>query len=87
MTSALLDVTGGVDVRNGTATRAAVFGVRAYRQLRGNRPSPCRFVPSCSEYALKSLERHGFERGTWLAVRRVCRCRPFGGFGSDPVPD
>jgi putative membrane protein insertion efficiency factor len=87
VTSALLDVTGSVEVHRRPATRAAVSAVRAYQAMRGNRPSPCRFVPSCSEYALDSLERHGFRRGTWLAVRRVCRCRPLGGFGSDPVPD
>ncbi len=46
----------------------------------------CRFVPSCSEYALEALERHGAIRGSWLAARRVCRCHPFSGGGYDPVP-
>ena len=53
----------------------------------GTRPSPCRYVPSCSEYAVESFERHGLLKGGALAVRRIGRCRPFGGYGADPVPD
>ena len=47
----------------------------------------CRFTPTCSAYALEALERHGPVKGLWLAVRRILRCHPFGGFGYDPVPD
>ena len=47
----------------------------------------CRFLPTCSDYALEALERHGAFFGSWLAVRRVCRCHPFGGSGYDPVPE
>lgn len=61
--------------------------VRAYRRLAAGRPSPCRFDPSCSAYALEALEAHGAARGTWLAVRRIGRCHPWGGQGWDPVPD
>lgn len=50
-------------------------------------PSACRFDPSCSEYARIAIERHGVGRGSWLAVRRIARCHPFGGFGPDPVPE
>ena len=46
----------------------------------------CRFEPSCSAYALEALQRHGPFHGTRLAVRRVCRCNPWGGCGHDPVP-
>ena len=46
----------------------------------------CRFVPSCSEYALEAVDRHGALKGGWLAARRVCRCHPFSGGGYDPVP-
>ncbi|MCL2737729.1 MAG: membrane protein insertion efficiency factor YidD [Alphaproteobacteria bacterium] len=45
----------------------------------------CRFVPTCSEYAKQAIEKHGCLRGAWLAVRRISRCRPGGGFGYDPV--
>lgn len=46
----------------------------------------CRFVPSCSEYAVEAVERHGALKGSWLAARRVCRCHPVSGGGFDPVP-
>ncbi len=47
----------------------------------------CRFVPTCSQYAVDALERHGVWRGGWLAMRRVARCHPFCAGGYDPVPD
>ncbi|MEM9062174.1 MAG: membrane protein insertion efficiency factor YidD [Pseudomonadota bacterium] len=47
----------------------------------------CRFAPTCSEYALQALERHGALRGSWLTIRRIGRCHPCGGSGYDPVPD
>jgi putative membrane protein insertion efficiency factor len=46
----------------------------------------CRFTPSCSEYALEAISTRGAARGGWLAVKRVCRCHPWGGCGDDPVP-
>jgi len=46
----------------------------------------CRFVPSCSVYAAEAVESHGAVRGSWLAVRRVCRCHPYHTGGFDPVP-
>lgn len=60
--------------------------VRFYQALRAGRPSPCRFLPSCSAYAAEALEVHGAARGGWLSLRRVCRCHPWGGHGWDPVP-
>ena len=68
------------------AARPLFAIVRAYQRLRGGRPSPCRFVPSCSTYATEALEAHGAVRGTWLTTRRLCRCHPWGGQGWDPVP-
>lgn len=66
--------------------RALLAMLRAYQALRAGRPSPCHFVPSCSSYAMEAIELHGSLRGTWLAMRRVARCRPFGSRGFDPVP-
>lgn len=66
------------------ALRAAVL---AYQSVRSGRPSPCRFEPTCSAYAAMALAEHGAARGSWLAVRRLARCHPFGGHGWDPVPE
>ena len=49
-------------------------------------PSPCKFYPTCSHYAYQAIELHGARRGTWLALRRLLRCRPFSPGGYDPVP-
>lgn len=46
----------------------------------------CRYLPSCSEYAIEALRTHGAIRGSALAVKRVGRCHPFAGYGYDPVP-
>lgn len=65
---------------------ALVRCVRAYQYVAAGRPSPCRFDPSCSSYAIDALTTHGAVRGTWLAIRRLARCHPWGGQGYDPVP-
>ena len=46
----------------------------------------CRFYPSCSTYAIEAVQVHGAARGSWLALRRVCRCHPWNEGGVDPVP-
>jgi putative membrane protein insertion efficiency factor len=70
---------------SGTARRL-LWSINLYQRLSSHRPSPCRYIPSCSEYAREAIEEHGSARGTWLAVRRLGRCHPLGGHGFDPVP-
>jgi uncharacterized protein len=60
--------------------------LRAYQALRSGHPSPCRFYPTCSTYAVEAVAEHGAWRGSWLALRRVARCHPFGHHGVDLVP-
>jgi putative membrane protein insertion efficiency factor len=69
------------------AQRAILRAIRWYQRAAYGRPSPCRFFPSCSEYAVVAVETHGARRGASLAVRRLLRCRPFGPSGYDPVPE
>jgi putative membrane protein insertion efficiency factor len=67
--------------------RSMILGVRAYQF--GIRPlliGRCKFCPSCSEYCIESIERHGPLRGGWLGLRRLLRCHPFSTGGIDPVP-
>jgi putative membrane protein insertion efficiency factor len=50
-------------------------------------PASCRFEPTCSEYGVQAIQRHGAWKGMWLTTKRLLRCRPGGGGGEDPVPD
>lgn len=69
------------------ASTVAVWLLRAYKTVISPLlPSACRFEPTCSVYAREAIERHGFPRGSWLALRRLSRCHPFHKGGFDPVP-
>lgn len=62
-------------------------GVRAYQLFVSPlRPPCCRFLPTCSDYAIEAIARHGAWRGSGLALWRLARCHPWGGSGYDPVP-
>lgn len=50
-------------------------------------PASCRFMPSCSAYAMEAVAKHGAVTGSWLAAKRVCRCHPWNDGGYDPVPE
>lgn len=61
--------------------------IRGYQRLLSPLlPPSCRFYPSCSQYALEAVTRHGALKGSWLAVCRLARCHPFHPGGFDPVP-
>lgn len=49
-------------------------------------PATCRYTPTCSTYALQALNKHGLIKGSWLALKRIISCNPWGGSGHDPVP-
>lgn len=67
--------------------RAALLPVYFYRAcISPWFPPCCRYVPTCSEYAVEAVLKHGIFHGGWLALRRILRCHPWGGSGYDPVP-
>ena len=69
--------------------RAILVGlIRFYRvAISPYTPPSCRYTPTCSAYALEAIQRHGAGLGSWLALRRLLRCHPWGGYGYDPVPE
>lgn len=64
-----------------------ILAVKFYRQaISPHFPPACRYTPTCSQYAIEALQKHGARKGSWLAIKRICRCNPWGGSGYDPVP-
>jgi len=71
----------------GIGARIGMAAIRVYQIVLSPVLGPaCRYQPSCSAFAIEALARHGLWRGSWLALRRLCRCHPLGGHGYDPVP-
>jgi hypothetical protein len=66
--------------------KIALFALRAYKAVISPwLPVSCRYVPTCSEYAMEAVERHGALRGSWMALCRILRCHPLVAGGYDPV--
>lgn len=67
--------------------RLLIFPIRFYqRSISPLFPPACRFTPTCSQYAIEAIDKHGPVKGLWLAIKRISRCHPWGGSGYDPVP-
>ncbi|MDO5568998.1 MAG: membrane protein insertion efficiency factor YidD [bacterium] len=60
--------------------------IKFYQNIPGNFHNMCRYYPTCSNYALEAIERFGCIKGTYLSIKRILRCTPWGGSGYDPVP-
>jgi putative membrane protein insertion efficiency factor len=68
------------------AARVAVALIRGYQLvIRPLLSGSCRYLPTCSEYAVEAILTHGAVRGGWMGLKRILRCHPFGGSGLDPV--
>ncbi|MBP3404147.1 MAG: membrane protein insertion efficiency factor YidD [Alphaproteobacteria bacterium] len=71
-----------------TPTRFLIWLIRLYQdKISHFLPGRCRFTPSCSAYGIQALERFGAFKGSWLTIKRILRCNPWGGQGNDPVPE
>lgn len=64
-----------------------IYLIKLYQKIPGKFHDSCRFVPTCSNYAIKSYQTYGFFKGTYLTIKRILRCNPWGGYGYDPVPE
>jgi putative membrane protein insertion efficiency factor len=65
-----------------------IWLVTAYqRYISPLTPPSCRYTPTCSQYTIEALQKHGLFRGGWLALKRIGSCNPWGGSGYDPVPE
>lgn len=67
--------------------RVLVGCIRVYQAFSAVRPPRCRFLPTCSAYAVEAIGVHGPLRGGWYTVRRLAKCHPLGPYGVDPVPE
>jgi len=64
----------------------ALLAIRIYQQaISPYLPSACRYTPTCSHYSQEAIQRHGVIKGSWMGLKRLTRCQPWGGKGHDPV--
>ena len=60
--------------------------IKIYQKIPFSSHNKCRFIPTCSNYAIESINTYGSIKGSFLAIKRILRCHPWGGSGYDPVP-
>lgn len=60
--------------------------IKIYQKIPGDWHNNCRFVPTCSNYAIEAINAYGAFQGSIMTIKRIMRCNPFGGSGYDPVP-
>ena len=66
--------------------RISIKLIKIYQKIPGLWHDSCRYYPTCSNYAIEALNKYGFIKGWYLAIKRILKCNPFGGSGYDPVP-
>lgn len=67
--------------------KVMIYLIKCYQKIPGKFHDSCRFVPTCSNYAIEAYQTYGFFIGTYLTIKRILRCNPWGGSGYDPVPE
>ncbi|MEZ0352696.1 membrane protein insertion efficiency factor YidD [Mycobacterium sp. pR1184] len=81
-------VRSGVGSASRTVVRGLIFLIQLYRHMVSPlRPATCRFIPTCSQYAVDALSEYGLIRGSWLAAARLAKCGPWHRGGWDPIPE
>ncbi len=67
--------------------KVMIYLIKLYQKIPGKFHDSCRFVPTCSNYAIEAYQKYGFFIGTYLTIKRILKCNPWGGYGYDPVPE
>lgn len=67
--------------------RVLIKGIKFYQAIPGNFHNSCRHIPTCSNYGIEALEKHGSIKGSLLTAQRILKCNPWGTSGYDPVPE
>ena len=67
--------------------KALISLIKLYQSIPGSWHDNCRHIPTCSNYAIEAITKHGSFKGTYLSIKRVLKCNPWGSSGYDPVPD
>ena len=64
-----------------------IWLIKLYQKIPGAWHDYCRHIPSCSNYGVEAIDKHGAIKGSFLTIKRILKCNPWGSYGCDPVPD